>query len=63
MTQQLDEQEKKRNQLQDELKRKAEYELFLERVCDSWVTASNLDFFWCCPLPSYAPLASQDRVL
>ena len=35
MTQQLEEQEQKRNQLQEELSRKALFEQFLERVCDS----------------------------
>lgn len=34
MTEQLDEQEKKRNQLQEELMRKAVYEQYLEKVCD-----------------------------
>ena len=35
MTEQLEEQEQKRNQLQDELSKKALFEQFLERVCDS----------------------------
>ena len=35
MTEQLDEQEQKRNQLQEELMRKAVYEQFLEAVCES----------------------------